>query len=63
MLKNGAVATSQDQSGDTSLHIAMSCLSYSQAMICLLALQTNLNLANMVEVTPFHLLGPTTYVA
>lgn len=56
MLRSGAVATSQDQGGNTPLHIAIDYSSYGQAIVSLLAPKTNVNLANMIGSTPFHLL-------
>lgn len=57
MLRSGGVATSQDQGGgNTPLHIAIDYSSYDQAIVSLLTPKTNVNLANMVGSTPFHLL-------
>lgn len=56
MLKSGAVATSQDQRGNTPLHIAIGYLQHGHIVVYLLALKTNVNLANIDGFTPFHIL-------
>jgi len=54
LLQAGALATVQDEWGNTPLHIAINHLPYSPKTVSLLALQTSVNLKNTTGLTPFH---------